>query len=78
MTPEGKTRIILLLQTAAELYDYYTNNCSMKQLDALFERARVKNLRELMRKAVTDRNYYLLSLISAEQILKAERSGLLK
>ena len=71
-------RLAHLNQTAVELYDYYTNNCSMKQLDALFERARVKNLRELMRKAVTDRNYYLLSLISAEQILKAERSGLLK
>ena len=49
-----------LNQTVAELYDYYTNCCSMKQLDALFERAHVKNLRELLRKAVADRNYYLV------------------
>ena len=58
---------------AVELQEFFTECFSMRQLDERFAAAKVDNLKELIRKAVTERNIYLLSLISAPKILDAER-----
>lgn len=71
-----KIRYDVLRECADGLYEIYVSSYSMSQLDALFERQNVTCLKELMLKAVTDRNYYLLSLLSAEKILEARRTGI--
>ena len=63
-------------RSAVELQEFYTSTYSMRQLDELFAAERVLNMCELLRKAVTDRNFYLMSLLSAERILEADRAGL--
>ncbi len=69
-------RYARLDRSAVELQEFYTSTYSMRQLDELFAAERVLNLKELLRKTVTDRNFYLMSLLSAERILEADRAGL--
>ncbi|MBR5361794.1 MAG: hypothetical protein IK134_00505 [Oscillospiraceae bacterium] len=69
-------RYARLDRSAVELQEFYTSTYSLRQLDELFAAERVLNLKELLRKTVTDRNFYLMSLLSTERILEADRAGL--
>lgn len=62
---------------AVTLHDFFTSSFSARMLDQRFAAEKVLNLSELIRKVVTDRNIYLLSLTSARKILEAEEKHLL-